>query len=124
MTAADNFWTAVPLIGMPLGAGLATYGTIALLSRSRPLKSAVRDWIKKNKNAPGMIHSQFLLLRQTVFGNCALSWRRNISFAAIFLAVASLLSLFALMPIEDQGTDSFILLASHLYAFFYVHFWL
>src|ERR1700722_5492984 len=117
---AIDFSEAFSLITVPFAVAGSAYTALKLLSRSEPLQLATLNWLT-NRDPTATIHRQYILLRRVFYGGTALSWRRNASFAIVFLAF--FLILFAAANIQIGPEAGFLKSIIAMYAIWYFHFW-
>jgi hypothetical protein len=105
---AIDFSGAFSLIMVPFAAAGSVYAALKLLSRSEPLQLATLNWLT-NRDPAATIHRQYILLRRFFYGGTALSWKRNASFAIVFLTFFLILLAFAAAQIgPEAGFGTFI----------------
>jgi hypothetical protein len=111
---AIGFSEALSLITVPFAAAGSAYAALKLLSRSEPLQLATLNWLT-NRDPAATIHRQYMLLRRFFYGGTALSWKRNTSFAIVFLAFFLLLA-FAAAHIQIGTEAGFLKSVIAMYA--------
>ncbi|MGY3146626.1 hypothetical protein ACVWYQ_003625 [Bradyrhizobium sp. USDA 3397] len=113
---------AFSLIAVPFATAGSAFAALKLLSRSEPLQLATLNWLT-NRDPAATIHRQYVLLRRFFYGRTALSWKRNLSFALVFLVFFLLLLAFAAAPIQVGPQAGFLKSMIKMYAIWYFHFW-
>ncbi|MBY2985689.1 hypothetical protein [Rhizobium leguminosarum] len=118
---SNGLLEAFSFVTVPFAAAGSVYAALKLLSRSEPLQLATLDWLT-NRDPAATIHRMYILLRRFLYGGSILSWKRNASFAAVFLFFLSLLALGATY-IEVGQEAGFLGSAIAMYAVWYFHMW-